>query len=147
MTVWRKWSTGPKSRLRPSARPASRGGIQSQWSDQVDPSLGLCLQLFPRRLLKPEPVDRLGQPRGGRHRSPRPDPLLDGLREGSHRGGLPGRLAAPRHCRLRSGQPTRDYQRPSQRVGLPRLLATRLLYPQVCVGVETVHPPLTVSQQ
>ncbi|TNM99902.1 hypothetical protein fugu_012935 [Takifugu bimaculatus] len=35
MTAWRKWSTGPKSRLPPSARPASRGEIQSQLSDQT----------------------------------------------------------------------------------------------------------------
>lgn len=116
MTAWRKWSTGPKSRLRPSARPASRGGIQSKSSHQVDPSLGLSVQLFPRRLSKPEPVDRLGQPGGRRHRSPRSDRLLDGLGEGSHRGGLAGRLAAPRHRGLRSGQPPRDYHRPPQRV-------------------------------
>lgn len=46
MTVWRKWSTGPKSPLPPSARPASRGEIQFQSSDQVYPSVSLYVQTF-----------------------------------------------------------------------------------------------------
>lgn len=118
-TVWRKWCTGPKSPLRPSARPASRGGIQSQSSHQVDQEFLLSC-FSPRRLFKPELVDRVGQPGGRGHRSPGSDRLLDGLHEGSHRGGLAGRLAAPHHRRLGSGQPPRHHHRPPQRVCVER---------------------------
>ena len=64
MTAWRKWSTGAKSRLRPSARPASRAGIQSQSSDRVDPSLGTLRSAISMKALKRNPPTELGSPEG-----------------------------------------------------------------------------------
>ena len=121
MTVWRKWSTGLKSHLPPSARPASRGESPLQSLDQVTghfyPPL-VHFQLFVNQetvLMKP--LHRAGQPRGYRHRPLGTNYVLDGLCEGSHRGGLFGRVSASRHCRQRSRQPPSHHHRPSQWVG------------------------------
>lgn len=113
-TAWRKRSTGQKSPLRQSAKPTSREGTLCRSSHQVNtgyyciqPLSSVFIHVIKEMTCVMSTNDRLGKPRGHRHRPPGPNYVLDRLHEGSHRGCLSGRVHASHHHRLRSRQPSR----------------------------------------
>lgn len=132
-TVWRRWSTGRRSRLRPSAKPALREESLPLSLDQVcssplelTESQGSRGRLVSKML--PPIVDRHRQSGGHCHWPPWTDPLLDGLCDRSHRGGLSGWLSASRHRRHWPCQPPGHYHRPQQWVCVFSLVKLLMLH-------------------